>query len=507
YQSMAAAARRREFEVIIAEDISRLWRNRKEYGDRSTEFEDLGQRLVTCVGDDTSRDGWMIVTIKLAMAEQARREASYRTRRGLEGNARKGKSCGGRAYGYLSASASQTGLREVNPQEAEIVRRIFAWRAEGWSARRIARQLNAERIPPPGAAWKRSDKGTRRKNPAQAWTPSAIAGDPQRGIGVLNNRAYIGEVIWGRSKWVRSAADSAVRKVENAGEGDWIITRNDALRIIDEDTWAKVYAIQNSTNPRREAVRVGVRKRVFRHRSQYWLGGTLVCASCGCNYIGDGTKDFICPGYSDGHCDNPMRFRRANADTAVFDLVKEHLLSDAAIGRATKYVEDALRQRARLEEESARAGNQDAAIARLDREAADLRRMKLRTAALAAGLAEIEAERAAITAAATQVRDLREGRAQRLLQRVPQIVADYRNMVGAGIKSLADPDRVAEASEWLRRNLEDGRITLAQNGTGTGLVGPVHFRDFGNHLLELAGLARQLRPYHSKKLSGSGGRI
>lgn len=170
-------------------------------------------------------------------------------------------------------------------------------------------------------------------------------------------------MTWGRSKWVRSAADSLVRKPRNALKDEWVVTHNPKLQIVDNDTWNKVYAIQIATNPSREAVREGVRKRVFRYRSQYWLGGMLVCANCGCNYIGDGTKDYICPGYSDGHCHNAIRFRRADADAAVFGLVKEHLLSDAAIDRATKYVTDVLRQRAREEEAARSAGAQDAALA------------------------------------------------------------------------------------------------------------------------------------------------
>jgi site-specific DNA recombinase len=32
YQALLHAARRREFTVIVAEDISRLWRNRAEFG-------------------------------------------------------------------------------------------------------------------------------------------------------------------------------------------------------------------------------------------------------------------------------------------------------------------------------------------------------------------------------------------------------------------------------------------------------------------------------------------
>src|SRR5579863_9558089 len=76
YQSMLDAARGGKFDVLVVEDISRLWRNRAEFGPRSAELEDLKVHMVTAVGDDTRRDGWgLTVQIKLAMAEHARREA------------------------------------------------------------------------------------------------------------------------------------------------------------------------------------------------------------------------------------------------------------------------------------------------------------------------------------------------------------------------------------------------------------------------------------------------
>jgi DNA invertase Pin-like site-specific DNA recombinase len=114
YQALLTAARAHEYDVIIVEDISRLWRNRAEFGPRSAELEDLGVHCVTCVGDDTRRDGWgLVIQIKQAVAEHARREASYRTRRGLEGNAIAGKPTGGRAYGYVPARDSATGQIEI----------------------------------------------------------------------------------------------------------------------------------------------------------------------------------------------------------------------------------------------------------------------------------------------------------------------------------------------------------------------------------------------------------
>ena len=54
---MLTAAREGVFDVIVVEDISRLTRNRAEFGPRSAELEDLKVNMVTAVGDDTRRDG------------------------------------------------------------------------------------------------------------------------------------------------------------------------------------------------------------------------------------------------------------------------------------------------------------------------------------------------------------------------------------------------------------------------------------------------------------------
>ena len=47
YQRMLDAARRREFDVIVAEDTSRLWRNLSEQAPRLAELADLDVHVVT----------------------------------------------------------------------------------------------------------------------------------------------------------------------------------------------------------------------------------------------------------------------------------------------------------------------------------------------------------------------------------------------------------------------------------------------------------------------------
>ena len=53
---------------------------------------------------------------------------------------------GGRSYGYVSSADAGTGQREVDPEQADVVRRIFRLYADGMSPRAIADTLNRERV-------------------------------------------------------------------------------------------------------------------------------------------------------------------------------------------------------------------------------------------------------------------------------------------------------------------------------------------------------------------------
>ena len=81
------------------------------------------------------------------MAAAYRKEIGRRTRRGLEGRARDGKSAGGRSYGYIPPALSGTGQIEVDKAQAVVVRRIFDMFADGHSPRAIADTLNRDAVP------------------------------------------------------------------------------------------------------------------------------------------------------------------------------------------------------------------------------------------------------------------------------------------------------------------------------------------------------------------------
>jgi DNA invertase Pin-like site-specific DNA recombinase len=323
YQAMASAARTHQFDVIISEDISRMWRNRKEYGDRSTEFEDCGVHLVTCVGDDTRRDGWMIVTIKLAMAEQARKEASYRTRRGQEGNARAGKSTGGRAYGYVPVKDGTSGRIEINATEAPIVRRIFEMYASGASARAIAATFNAEGIPSPGAGWKRTKRRTDGK-----WLASSIHGDIERGTGILNNRRYVGVTLWGRSEWKRSAADSKKRRHIMLEAGAAHESTDERFRIVPQALWDRVKARQtHQSKELGSKVKGALRQRA--RPVKYLLSGLLRCQACESSFALSNATRYQCSSHHEGGthaCAVTLSVPRDRLERVMLDCAHTELL-------------------------------------------------------------------------------------------------------------------------------------------------------------------------------------
>ena len=219
YQGLLAAARRREFDVVVTEDVSRLWRNRATYGQDSAELEDLGLQLVTCVGDDTRRDGWgLMLTIKAAMAEHQRRETSYRTRRALEGLALAGRHLGGRRYGYYGARKrpSDPEPGSVNPVEAAVVRRIFEERAAGVGPYRIATALNRERV---------------RAALTNYWDGNAIKR-------ILSNPRYAGRVEWGSTVSQGGARDSRHKRRVLRLEGPLVVRQESP--IVDPALWTLV---------------------------------------------------------------------------------------------------------------------------------------------------------------------------------------------------------------------------------------------------------------------------
>src|SRR3546814_16929708 len=92
----------------------------------------------------------MIGLVKGFMDAQFRTDLAKRVRRGQIGTIKQGRSSGGIAYGYRQANRLDDkggvirGLREIDPDRADLVRRIFLEYSAGKSPLAIARALTME---------------------------------------------------------------------------------------------------------------------------------------------------------------------------------------------------------------------------------------------------------------------------------------------------------------------------------------------------------------------------
>jgi hypothetical protein len=176
---------------------------------------------------DTAIEKVMLSLTNFAAEVERERQRTYDA---LLRKARAGQVTGGRVYGYdnvdvLAPTPGPDGrpvrlhvVRRVNLEQAAVVRRIFELCAAGLGVTRIAKVLNAERIPPP------------RK--AKGWAPAAIRE-------MLHRRLYRGEIVWSRSQKVdRGGTKKRRRRPESA----WLRMEAPELRIVPDPLWHDAHA-------------------------------------------------------------------------------------------------------------------------------------------------------------------------------------------------------------------------------------------------------------------------
>ena len=227
YQQMVDDAAAGKFQVLVAESLDRLSRDQEHIAALFKRMAYRGIPIVTLAEGEISE---MHIGLNGTMSALYVKNLAQKTHRGLEGRVRAGKSGGGNSYGYrvvrqLNADGEViTGEREIQPDEADVVRRIFRDYVAGKSPRTIAGELNREGVSGPHGA---------------AWGQSTIQGNRKRGTGILNNELYIGKRVWNRQRYVKDPETGRRQARPNPPE-DWIVREVPELRIVDGELWEAV---------------------------------------------------------------------------------------------------------------------------------------------------------------------------------------------------------------------------------------------------------------------------
>jgi len=236
-QALMADAQAHRFDIVLAESLDRISRDQEDIAGVYKRLTFAGVRMVTLSEGDISE---LHIGLKGTMGALYLKDLADKTRRGLHGRVEHGKSGGGNSYGYRVVHRSGPdgepirGEREIDPVEANIVRRIFTDYAAGKSPRTIAHELNAEGVAGPRG---------------RDWGPSTLLGNVKRGNGILNNELYIGRLVWNRQRFLKDP-DTGKRVSRLNPENEWVTQDVPELRIIDDALWTKVKKRQTAIRAR-----------------------------------------------------------------------------------------------------------------------------------------------------------------------------------------------------------------------------------------------------------------
>ena len=222
-QSLLDDCRDGRYSAVCAESLDRITRDQRDIAEVYKQLVYLQVPIVTLEEGIITE---LHVGLKGTMNAMFLRSLSEKTRRGQRGVVRKGRMISRAPFGYRNAnriegSKVERGLREIDPDKAAIVRRIFDLYAKGTSAKAIAALLTAEGIPTPRG-------GT-------TWRHHTLVGMNARSA-ILSNRTYIGEIVYGATRTVRNPTTGRpVYRPCTEEEPETNIVP--ALRIIDDETW------------------------------------------------------------------------------------------------------------------------------------------------------------------------------------------------------------------------------------------------------------------------------
>ncbi|MCL1877585.1 MAG: recombinase family protein [Defluviitaleaceae bacterium] len=247
-QDLLRACEQRKVDLIITKSISRFARNTAGCLKIVRKLRNMGifihfEREGIHTG---SMDGELLLSVLSSLAESESVSLSENAKWSIRAKMEAGTYKLSQApYGYVLADGSLVPI----PEQADVVKRIYAEFIAGKGTNKIAQGLDADGIPP--------------KKCSGNWSSCSIQN-------ILVNEKYIGD-----SCLQKTVSYNFKRKV-NCGEEDQIYIENNHPAIISRENFARA---QEVLEQRRKSVNSA--KGSLKYSKKYTLSGKIRCASCG----------------------------------------------------------------------------------------------------------------------------------------------------------------------------------------------------------------------------------
>ena len=266
FQKMLTAIEAGYISAVFVKDLSRLGRNYIEVGKLTEEFFPQHDIRLVAVSDgvDSDEGEYDFTPFRNIMNEWYAKDISKKRKivNKMKGNA--GIPLSQPPYGYIK-NPDDLQFWVIDPEAADVVRRIYDMALEGYGLAEIATALGKDGIVNPTYYWR--SKGVNRSGSKSTLEPTKWGHTTVKKI--LTLQEYCGDVINFKSY---SKSYKMKRRIENPEENRAIFL-NVHEPIIDRATWEKVQAMQKGT--RRKKPTVTQEPSVF--------SGRLKCPECGGN--------------------------------------------------------------------------------------------------------------------------------------------------------------------------------------------------------------------------------
>ena len=248
-------------EYLCIKDMSRMGRDYLKVGQIMEILRQRGVRLIAINdGVDSARGDDDFTPFRNIMNEYYARDTSRKIRSTFQSKGKSGKHLTGTViYGYLWNEARDQWL--VDPEAADVVKRIFAMTIDGYGPYQIASKLKEEKVLIPSAYLARHGEGVNKNKTFKdvyGWGSSTICN-------LLEKREYLGHTI--NFKTRKHFKD---KKSHYVPEDEWTIFENTHEAIIDQQTFDLV-----------QKIRGNVRRYPDGWGEAAPLTGLLYCADCG----------------------------------------------------------------------------------------------------------------------------------------------------------------------------------------------------------------------------------
>ena len=247
FRRMMEDAQRGEIDLILTKEVSRFARNTVDALNYTRRLRLLGVG-VFFINDNINTmdsDGELRLSLMSMLAQEESRKTSARVRWGMRRRMEQGYVFSPPMFGY----DIRGGVMTVNPEEAEVVRRIYdLYVRQGLGTGRIAQKLTEENVPL-----------TKR---LKGWSPTAV-------MRILTNEKYAGDLIQQKTRVTDYLTHKSVLNKEEK-----LVFHGHHEPVVDRGIWEEAQRIRQSRNGSSVASRPAARS------MRYWCSGKVECGVC-----------------------------------------------------------------------------------------------------------------------------------------------------------------------------------------------------------------------------------